>query len=92
MKFTEKFNECLKYSHLKQSEIANYCKTTRQNITNFKSGRTYPSIETLYLLCKCLDVSADYLLGLDEDNYTEKHSSKYHIGTLNNNGGDIDMK
>ncbi|MDE6356139.1 MAG: helix-turn-helix domain-containing protein [Clostridia bacterium] len=66
MKFTERFNECLKYSDMKQSEIAKYCKTTRQNISNFKTGRTYPSIETLYLLCECLDVSADYLLGLEE--------------------------
>ena len=72
MKFTERFNECLKYSHLKQSEIAKYCNTTRQNITNFKAGRTYPSIETLYLLCECLDVSADYLLGLEDENGNKK--------------------
>ncbi len=66
MKFTERFNECLKYSNLNQSEIAKCCNTTRQNISNFKAGRTYPSIETLYLLCECLDVSADYLLGLED--------------------------
>ena len=66
MKFTERFNECLKFTAKKQCEIAAYCKTSKQNISNFKSGRTYPSIEMLYLLCECLEVSADYLLGLKD--------------------------
>lgn len=91
MKFTERFNECLKYSGIKQNDIAKYCNTTRQNITNFKAGRTYPSIETLFLLCQCLDVSSDYLLGLDDTSNVKKDAPKYHIGTLNNNGK-IDMK
>ena len=91
MKFTERFNECLKYTGIKQSEIAKFCNTTRQNITNFKAGRTFPSLETLYLICKCLDVSSDYLLGLDENSETKKDVPKYHIGTLNNHGK-MDLK
>ena len=66
MKFTERFNECLKQTELKQTEIAKYCHIAKQTITNFKSGRAYPSIDTLFLLCKALDVSADYLLGLED--------------------------
>ncbi|MDE7264957.1 MAG: helix-turn-helix domain-containing protein, partial [Clostridia bacterium] len=64
----------------------------RQNITNFKAGRTYPSIETLYLICECLEVSADYLLGLEDETGAKINAPKYHIGTLNNNGGTVDMK
>lgn len=86
MKFTERFNECLKYSGKQQTEIAKYCKTSRQNITNFKAGRTYPSLETLYLLCECLEVSADWLLGLENENGVKTYGNKYHIGTINNNG------
>ncbi len=67
MKFTERFNECLHYSDLSQSDIAKYCNTTRQNISNFKAGRTIPSIETLCLLSECFNVSTDYLLGLADD-------------------------
>ncbi len=88
MKFTERFNECLKYSDLKQSEIAIYCKTSRQNITNFKAGRTFPSIETLYLLCQCLEVSADYLLGLEDETGAKTYTAQnayYNHGTHNGN-------
>ncbi len=67
MKFTERFNECLHYSDLSQNDIAKYCNTTRQNISNFKAGRTIPSIETLCLLSECFNVSTDYLLGLADD-------------------------
>lgn len=66
MKFTERFNECLKDTQLKQNEIAQRCKTTKQNISNYKAGRAFPSLETLFLLCKCLNASADYLLGLED--------------------------
>lgn len=66
MKFTERFNECLKYTDKTQTEIAKHCNITKQNISNFKAGRTMPSIETLYLLCECLNVSSDYLLGLED--------------------------
>ncbi len=67
MKFTERFNECFQLTKLKQSEIAKFCNTSKQNISNFKAGRSFPSIETLYLLCECLEVSADYLLGLTDE-------------------------
>lgn len=67
MKFTERFNECLQLTKLKQNEIAKFCNTSKQNISNFKAGRSFPSIETLYLLCECLEVSADYLLGLTDE-------------------------
>lgn len=66
MKFTERFNDCLKQTELKQTEIAKSCHIAKQTISNFKAGRAYPSIDTLYLLCKVLDVSADYLLGLED--------------------------
>ncbi len=67
MKFTERFNECLKFTKLTQTEIAKYCNITKQNISNFKAGRAFPSIETLYLLCECLEVSSDFMLGLDDN-------------------------
>lgn len=65
-KFKERFSETIKQSNMKQSDIARYAKISRQCITDYKAGRSEPSIETLYLLCQCLEVSADYLLGLSE--------------------------
>lgn len=64
-KFCERFNECLKYSDIKQTELAKAAGVSKQCISDYKSGKSLPGVETLFLICKALDVSADYLLGLD---------------------------
>lgn len=66
MKFTERFNEILKQSGKTQVEIANALNITKQCVNDYKTGKSVPSIETLYSLCKFLDVLADYLLGLTD--------------------------
>lgn len=66
MLFTQRFNEILKTSGVKQSELAMYCHVTKQSISDFKRGKSVPSIETLYRICKFLECSADYLLGLSD--------------------------
>ena len=68
MKFQERFNKPLKISGKKQTEIAEAVGVTKQCVSDYKKGKSVPSIETLYLLCEFLDASADYLLGLS-DNY-----------------------
>lgn len=65
--FTTRFKEELKNSGLKQSEFAKQVGISKQCITDFKSGRSFPSLQTLRLICKSLDVSADYLLGIDDE-------------------------
>lgn len=66
MKFKERFNEVLKQSGKKQTEIALALNISKQCVNDYRTGKTLPSLETLYLLCKYLDVSADYLLGLSD--------------------------
>ena len=66
MIFKKRFNEILKISGKTQVEIAKAVHVTKQCITDYKTGKSVPSIETLYLLCKFLEVSADYLLGLSD--------------------------
>ena len=63
--FTLRFREAIKTSGLTKVELANHMKISKQCISDFKSGKSFPSIQTLRLLCKYLDVSADYLLGLE---------------------------
>ncbi|MDE6441733.1 MAG: helix-turn-helix domain-containing protein [Clostridia bacterium] len=65
-KFKERFNECLNYSDVKQTELAKAAKVSKQCISDYKSGKSVPSIDTLYLICKYLDVSSDYLIGLED--------------------------
>ena len=66
MKFAERFNEILRTSGKSQAEIASAVGVCRQCINDYKTGKSVPSLETLYALCKYLDISADYLLGLSE--------------------------
>ena len=66
MNFTKRFNEILKNSGKTQVEIAKAVNVNKQCITDYKTGKSFPSLETLYELCQYLEVSADYLLGLSE--------------------------
>ena len=66
MKFRERFVEILKTCGKLQVEVANIMGVSQQVISDYKAGRSMPSLEKLYKLCKYLDVSADYLLGLTD--------------------------
>lgn len=66
MSFKDRFNEVLKTCGKSQVEIAKAIGVSKQCVTDYKSGRIAPSIDTLYTLCKFLDVSSDYLLGLTD--------------------------
>ena len=66
MKFAERLTMELKSSGLQQKEIAEKLRISPANITNWKTGKNIPSLEIFYELCKILDVSADYLLGLTD--------------------------
>lgn len=67
MKFTERFNELLKISGKTQVKIAKEINVSKQCVTDYKSGKSYPSLETLCLMCKALETSADYLLGITDE-------------------------
>lgn len=67
MKFQERICEEIKHCGLTQKQLAEKLGVDPANITNWKTGKNIPSVETLYALCKLLNVSADYLLGLDEE-------------------------
>lgn len=64
--FTIRFNEILKNTDISQTKLAEKVGIPKQCITDYKSGKSFPSIHTLKLLCKHLDVSSDYLLGLTD--------------------------
>ena len=65
--FTKRFNEVLTYSKISQTELAARVNVSKQCISDYKSGKSFPSIQTLFLICKVLEVSADYLLGLTDE-------------------------
>lgn len=65
--FTSRLVEAIKASGKLQTQIAKEVGVAKQCISDFKSGKSNPSIQTLTLLCISLDVSADYLLGLTDE-------------------------
>ena len=67
MKFIERFNEVLKISGKSQVQLAKEINVSKQCISDYKSGKSLPSLQTLYLICKNLDVTSDYLLGLSDE-------------------------
>lgn len=71
--FTERFNTALKQCTISQQKLADKIGVCKQCISGYKSGRTVPSIQTLRLICEALEVSADYLLGLEDESGTKKY-------------------
>ena len=66
MQFTKTFNEILKTCNKSQTQIAKKLNVSKQCVNGYKTGKTVPSIQALYSLCKILDVSTDYLLGITD--------------------------
>ena len=55
----------LEYSKYTQKQIAEKLNISEGNITNWKNGDNLPSLEIFYELCVLLEVSADYMLGIE---------------------------
>lgn len=66
MKFAERFVLELKGCKWTQKELAEKLQIDESNLTKWKKGENVPSLPVFFDLCKLLDVSADYLLGLED--------------------------
>ena len=64
MEFNKRLKEIMIYNNLKQKDLAAMLKIDQANISFWLHNRTLPSLDTFYRLCKSLNESADYLLGL----------------------------
>ena len=64
MLFKERIADAINNSTKSQKDIAIECGIHPSCITQYKIGDTQPTLDVLYRLCRALDVSADYLLGL----------------------------
>ncbi len=49
--------------NLSQADIAEYLKVSRQSISQWETGKTYPDIDNIVLLSKLYNISVDELLG-----------------------------
>ena len=64
-KFQQRFNECLKYSDIKQTELAKAAHVSKQCISDYKSGKSVRTNAPFFLIGKFLEVPPDYFWGLE---------------------------
>lgn len=64
--FTERFNKLIEQEK-SQTAVAEKIGTKRQNIKNWKEGKFTPDITALFSICKAYNVSADWLIGITDD-------------------------
>ena len=57
----------IKYSGMTHRQIANLVGVSKSCIDNYIKGNRIPTLDIFANLCKILDESADYLLGLEEN-------------------------
>ena len=66
MKFCERLKMIRNECGLTQRQVYEILNISPNGYASYEQGRTEPNIDTLKKLCSIFNVSADYLLGLDE--------------------------
>ena len=68
MKLTlgEKIRNLREDRDLNQTELAKKTNMTQRKLSYIECGKCEPSVDDIVALCRYFDVSADYLLGINE--------------------------
>ena len=61
-----RLRECIKNSGISQKVIAAEIGVSPQTVSKYMKQDIFPALDTLAKLCKLLDVSADYILGIEK--------------------------
>lgn len=64
--FKKRFSEEIKQNGITTKELAEKVGVSPEMITQYCTTKKLPSLDTFTKLCKALEVSADYLLGLED--------------------------
>ncbi len=67
MDYTKRLYDLRIDNDLKQEDVANVLKITKQAYGMYENKRRSLPIESLIVLCKFYNVSSDYILGLTDD-------------------------
>lgn len=77
--FTTRLKQSITERGLSQRMLATLIGTTEQSVSRWANGNRTPNADVLYRMCKALDVSADYLLGLSNEKVNNMDSVKAEI-------------
>lgn len=64
--FAERLNELLADRAITKRALAREIGVSAMSVSDWTNGRVQPTAENIYIIAKHFEVSADYLLGLDE--------------------------
>lgn len=67
MKFSEILKEILLENNFSQTQLAKRINVKPSQVSEWLKGKANPGYDTLKLIATCLDISTDYLLGLEDD-------------------------
>ena len=68
MKFNEILREVRRESGMTQKDVYTALQVSPNCYASWEQGRTQPDIENIKKLCAIFEVSADYLLGIEDKN------------------------
>lgn len=81
MKFCEKLQKLRKEKGYSQEQLADLLEVSRQSVSKWESGTTYPEMDKLLMLCKIFNVTLD---DLTNDEVTDTLIKEKNKGTFNN--------
>ena len=78
MKFSDKLAQLRKANNLSQEQLAEKLNISRQSISKWESGDTYPDMAKLIQLCEILNCKLPDIMddGTFDDNYIQKEAEK----------------
>lgn len=76
--FQQRLKDLRKERNYTQKEFADKIQTTDDSIFSWEKGRSQPPIEIIRRICIEFNVSADYLLGLENDDGTKTYNNTYN--------------
>ena len=83
MKFNEKLIELRKAKGLSQEELGNELGVSRQTISKWELGQSYPDFQKLVLLSDFFDISLDKLIkDIDLDYVRENNSNNEKVSKM----------
>lgn len=65
-KFAERLQEIRVENNISQNKLAELCNVQQSCISKWERGITLPDAEMIFVICRALRVSADYLLGISD--------------------------
>lgn len=83
--FPARLKEAREQKGITQKEMAIALNIARPSYVNYERGKTYPTFENLMKISEELNISIDYLCGINDYSRIIKNNVEYNFGTVNQN-------